>query len=67
MFLAKLPLHSQDRWSGNTLMLRRKDSREPTLIDLSNFVEDEMTLANDQLYSSETASHYLEKGRTKQG
>ena len=48
-------------------MLRSKDSREPKLIDFSNFVEDEMTLVNDELYSSETASHYLKKRPTKQG
>ena len=32
MILAKLPLHLRDRWNGNTLLLRRRDVREPTLI-----------------------------------
>ena len=67
MILAKLPLHLQDRWNRNTLLLRRRDSREPTLIDLANFVEDEMTLVNDPLYSREAVSQYLEKGPTRQG
>ena len=66
MILAKLPLHLQDRWNQNTLLLRGMDSREPTLIDLANFVEDEMTLVNDPLYSRETVSQYLEKGPTRQ-
>ena len=52
---------SQDRWNQNTLFLRRRDSREPTLIDLANFVEDKMTLVNDPPYSREPVSQYLEK------
>ena len=47
-------------------MLRRRDSREPTLIDLSNFVEDEMTLVNDQIFSREAVSQYYEKGPKRQ-
>ena len=66
MILAKLPLHLEDRWNQNTLLLRRKDSREPTLIDLANFIEDDMTLVNDPLYSREAVSQFLEKGTTKQ-
>ena len=46
MILAKLPLHLQDRWNRNTLLLRRRDSRQTTLIDLANFVEDEVTLTH---------------------
>ena len=67
MILAKPPLHLQDRWNRNTLLLRRRDSREPTLIDLTNFVVDEMTLVNDLLYSREAVSQYFEKGPTRQG
>ena len=67
MILAKLPLHLEDIWNQNTLLLRRMDSREPTLIDLANFVEDEMTLVNDPFYSMEAISQYLEKGPTRQG
>ena len=67
MILAKLPLHLEDRWNRNTLLLRRKDSREPTLIDLANFIEDDMTLVNDPLYSREAVSQFLEKCTTKQG
>ena len=66
VILAKLALHLQDRWNRNTLLLRRMDSRQRTLIDLSNFVEDEMTLVNDPLSSREAGSQYLEKGPTRQ-
>ena len=61
MILAKLPLHLQDKWNQNTLLLRRRDSREPTLIDLSNFVEDEMTLVNYPLYSRKASINTLRK------
>ena len=37
------------------------------LIDLANFVEDEITLVNDPLYSKEAVSQCLEKGPTRQG
>ena len=67
MILVKLQLHLQDRWNQNTLLLRRRDSREPTLKDLANFVEDEMTLVNDPLFSREAIYQYLEKGPIRQG
>ena len=67
MILAKLPLHLQDRWNRNTLLLRRMDSRGPTLMGLANFVEDEMKLVNDPLYSREAVSQYLGKRPTRQG
>ena len=49
------------------MLLRRRDSREPTLIDLANVVEDEMTLVSNPLYSREAVSQYFEKGPTRQG
>ena len=67
LILVKLPLYLQDRWNRNTLLLMRRDSREPTLIDFANLFEDEMTLVNDPLYSKKTASQYLEIGPTRQG
>ena len=43
--------------------MRRKHSREPQLFDLINFVEDEMTLVNDPLYSRDAVSQYIEKNQ----
>ena len=60
--LSKLPLHLQDRWSLNTPQLRGKHSKEPHLTDLTNFVEDEITLVNDRLYSRNTVSQYVDRG-----
>ena len=39
----------------------KKYSKEPQLIDLTNFVEDEMTLVNDTLYSRDAVSQYVER------
>ena len=55
--LSKLPLHLQDRWSRNTLRLRRKHSKEPQLIDITNLVEDEMTL----VYSRDAVRQYVDR------
>ena len=35
--------------------------REPGLIDLTNFIEDEMVLVNDPLFSREAVGQYEEK------
>ena len=59
--LSKLPLHLQDRWNRNTLQFQRKFSKEPQLIDLTNFVEDEITLVNDPLYSRDAVNQYVDR------
>ena len=35
--------------------------REPVLINLTNFIEDEMVLVNDSLFSREAVGQYEEK------
>ena len=37
--------------------------REPQLFGLGNFVEDDMTLVSDSLYSRDTVSLYIEKNQ----
>ena len=64
--LAKLSLHLQDRWNLNTLFSRRWHSKKPTLVDLANFIENEVTLIYNPLYSSEAVTKYFEKRPTKQ-
>ena len=59
--LSKLPLHLQDRLNRNTLQLQRKYSKEPQLIDLTNLLEDKMTLVNDPLYSCDVVSQYVDR------
>ena len=59
--LSKLPLHLPDRWSRNTLQLRRKYSKQLQLIGLANVFEDEITLVNDPLYSRDAVSQYVDR------
>ena len=59
MVLSELTLHLQDRWNHNPLQLRKKSSKGPQVIDLTNFFEDKMTLVNDPLYSWGAVSQYV--------
>ena len=43
--------------------MRRMHSREPRLFDLANFVEDEITLVSDPLFSRDAVSQYIEKNQ----
>ena len=51
MILSKVPGHLQDRWNRNALKIRRTETRESGLLDLTNFIEDKMILVNDPLFS----------------
>ena len=42
MILAKIPGYLQDRWNRNVQNIRKAQMREPGLIGLTNFIEDEM-------------------------
>ena len=61
MILSKVPGHLQERWNRNALRIRRTETREPELLDLTNFIEDEMILVNDPLFSREAVGQYDEK------
>ena len=62
MILSKVPGHLQDRWNRNALeIVKRTETREPGLLDLTSFVEDEMILVNDPLFSKEAVCQYDEK------
>ena len=56
MILAKIPGYLQDRWNRNVQKIRKVQMREPGLMDLTNFIEDEMVLVNDPLFSREVCS-----------
>ena len=66
MILAKIPGYLQDRWNRNVQKIRKVQMREPGLIDLTNFIDDEMVLVNDPLFSREAVSQYEEKSLTQQ-
>ena len=61
MILVKIPGYLQDRWNRNVQKIRKTEMREPGLIDLTNFIEDEMVLVNDPLFSREAVGQYEEK------
>ena len=61
MILATILGYLQDRWNRNVQKIRKVQMREPGLIDLKNFIEDEMVLVNDPLFSTEAVGQYEEK------
>ena len=61
MILAKIPGYLEDRWNRNVQKIRKVQMREPGLTDLTNFIEDEMVLVNDPLFSRAAVGQYKEK------
>ena len=43
------------------LSLRKRQQKEPTLSDVSYFIEEESALVNDPLFSNSALDNYLEK------
>ena len=61
MILAKVPVHLQNRWNRSVQKIRKTQMREPGFIDLTSFIENNMNLVNDPLFSKETVGQYNEK------
>ena len=61
MILSNVSGYLQGRWNRNALRIMRTETREPGLLDLTNFTEDEMILVNDPLFSRQAVSQYDEK------
>ena len=59
MILSKVPVICKTG-GKNALRIRRTETREPELLDLTNFIEDEMILVNDPLFSGEAVGQYDE-------
>ena len=53
--------HIRDRWNRKVLSLRKRHQREPTLSDLSYFIEEESALVNDPFFSNSAVDECLEK------
>ena len=51
MLLAKLPGHTRDKWARRVLSTRRRQMREPNLVDFIRLVKDETLLVHDLLSS----------------
>ena len=58
MILSEVPGFLQDRWNKNVCQIRKSQAREPGLLDLTNFIEDKMTLVNYPLFSREAIRQY---------
>ena len=63
MILAKTPGYLQYRWNRNVKKIRK---REPGLIVLTIFIEDEMVIVNDPLFSREAVVQYELKSLKQQ-
>ena len=61
MLLAKLPGHTRDKWARHVLSIRRRQLREPELVDFIEFAKDETLLVNDPLFSKSAIDHYWER------
>ena len=61
MILLKVPVFLQDRWNRHVHKIRKNQTREPGLLDLTNFTKDEMALVIDPLYSREAVGQYEDK------
>ena len=61
MILLKVPVFLQDRWNRHVHKIRKNQTRQPGLLDLTNFTKDEMALVIDPLYSREAVGQYEDK------
>ncbi|XP_066913533.1 uncharacterized protein [Clytia hemisphaerica] len=50
---SKLPLHCRDKWNRKVINIRTESDREPCFKDVLLFVENEMIVASDPLFSRE--------------
>ena len=61
MLISKLPGGIMERWNRKVLNIRRCQVREPTLDDMTYFIEEEIVLMNDPLFSHEVLADYHTK------
>ena len=59
MLTSKLPSGIMERWNREVLKIRLQQHREPNLADFTKYVEDELVLMSDSLFSRQALSEYL--------
>ena len=59
--MEKIPGYLQDKWNRNMQKIRKVQMTEPGLTDLTNFIEDDMGLVRDPLFSREAVGQSEEK------
>ena len=57
--IAKFPRLIRDRWSQQILAIRKLRGKEPRLVDLIAFVEEEALLVDDSLFSNNSFELHL--------
>ena len=50
MLVLKLPGSGRDRWSRKVLAIRRKDKREPDMMDFIQFVNDNTVIVTNPIF-----------------
>ena len=58
MLMSKLPSGIMERWNRKVQNIRRYQVREPTLDDMTDFLEEDTILMNDPSFSREALADY---------
>ena len=58
MLMSKLPSGIMERWNRKVRNIRRYQVREPTLDDMTDFIEEDTILMNDPSFSREALADY---------
>ena len=61
MMIFKFLPHIRDRWNEKVSSFRERQQKQPTISDLSYFLEEESALVNDPLFSNSAGDECLEK------
>ena len=61
MLLSKLPGSARDKWSRKVLTIRWNQRKEPERSDFIKFVDNEILIVSNPLFSKAAADEYLEK------
>ena len=61
MIILKILGFLRDRWNGHIHKIRKNQTREPGLPNLTNFVEDEMNVVKDLLFFRKAVGQYEDK------
>ena len=65
MLLSKLPGNLQDRWNRKVFYMRRQHAREPKPSNFTNFVDEEIPLLNDPMFSRDAVSQYHQEKKDR--
>ena len=67
MLLSKVSSSGRDKWSINSLAIRRRHERELDLTDFMHFVNDKILIVSDPIFSKEAVDQYSHKKLNSRG